>query len=389
MPRYAYADSQAPLGSDTRIFITERPRVTALDQINAVTLRSVRKTFGDFTALHDVSFDIADNEFFTLLGPSGCGKTTLLRMIAGFESTSAGTIHLYGDEIAELPPDKRPVNTVFQNYALFPHMTVTQNIAFGLQMLGWSRDDIDARVREMISMVKLEAFVARKPSQLSGGQQQRVALARAMAPRPKVLLLDEPLSALDLKLRQEMRSELKRLQRETAITFVFVTHDQEEALSMSDRVAVMSAGTVQQIGSPAEVYNKPENRFVADFIGETNLLEARADKVQGDTVTCTLPDEGTILAKTNHAVAPGQTGTLSLRPERMTLLSEKPQDDCLKGHLKDMTFLGTDTQFEIQLDNTLTLNVRHQNSDGNELQIQSGQPVYIRIAPNAARFLVS
>ncbi len=389
MPRYAYADSQAPLGSDTRIFITERPRVTALDQINAVTLRSVRKTFGDFTALHDVSFDIADNEFFTLLGPSGCGKTTLLRMIAGFESTSAGTIHLYGDEIAELPPDKRPVNTVFQNYALFPHMTVTQNIAFGLQMLGWSRDDINARVSEMISMVKLDAFVARKPSQLSGGQQQRVALARAMAPRPKVLLLDEPLSALDLKLRQEMRSELKRLQRETAITFVFVTHDQEEALSMSDRVAVMSAGTVQQIGSPAEVYNKPENRFVADFIGETNLLEARADKVQGDTVTCTLPDEGTILAKTNHAVAPGQTGTLSLRPERMTLLSEKPQDDYLKGLLKDMTFLGTDTQFEIQLDNTLTLNVRHQNSDGNELQIQSGQPVYIRIAPNAARFLVS
>ncbi|MEM7441298.1 MAG: ABC transporter ATP-binding protein, partial [Pseudomonadota bacterium] len=306
----------------------------------AVALRKVRKNFGDFTALREVSFEIGDNEFFTLLGPSGCGKTTLLRLIAGFENTSGGRIQLYGEEIEDLPPNKRPVNTVFQNYALFPHMTVTENIGFSLQMLGWSKADVDARVAEMVTMVQLDQFVARKPSQMSGGQQQRVALARAMAPRPKVLLLDEPLSALDLKLRQEMRTELKRLQRETGITFIFVTHDQEEALSMSDRVAVMSAGEVQQIGTPSDIYEYPANRFVADFIGETNLLEAEVAAVDGEELTCRLSDGEIVHATSDAPVAEGRAGTISLRPERLTLSREKPAGESLQGALVDATYLG-------------------------------------------------
>ncbi len=354
----------------------------------AVTLARVRKDFGDFTALSDVSFEIADNAFFTLLGPSGCGKTTLLRLIAGFDTPSGGTIHLYGDEIEALPPDKRPVNTVFQNYALFPHMSVAENIGFGLQMLGWSKADITTRVDEMIQMVRLEAFVARKPSQLSGGQQQRVALARAMAPRPKVLLLDEPLSALDLKLRQEMRSELKRLQRETGITFIFVTHDQEEALSMSDRIAVMSAGKLQQIGAPRDIYERPANRFVADFIGETNLLEAKITEVSEGRVTCVLEDGEVVHGTASDEVSVGQAGTLSLRPERLFLSRERPDGECLEGVLRGETYLGTDTQYEVELSDTLSLAVRYQNTGGGEAGLTTGYPVFVRLADDAARFLV-
>ena len=350
----------------------------------AIALANVRKEFGDFTALSDVSFDIADNEFFTLLGPSGCGKTTLLRLIAGFEDTTAGTIHLYGEEIEDLPPNKRPVNTVFQNYALFPHMTVAQNIAFALQMLGWSPAKTDARVSEMVAMVQLDQFVARKPSQLSGGQQQRVALARAMAPRPKVLLLDEPLSALDLKLRQEMRSELKRLQRDTGITFIFVTHDQEEALSMSDRIAVMSAGQVQQIGAAEEIYEFPANRFVADFIGETNLLEAVVDAVHETGVTCRLADGTALEATAGARVSAGQRGTLSIRPERLALVA----DGGLQGTLVAATYLGTDTALEVTLPGDLRLNLRQQTGSAAALPA-IGDPVHLRIAPGAARFLVN
>ena len=226
------------------------------------------------TALDTVSVGIRENEFFTLLGPSGCGKTTLLRLIAGFEFPTDGQILLHGEDIALLPPFKRPVNTVFQSYALFPHMTVAQNIGFGLEMLGKPRAEIDARTRDMLKLVRMEELAKRQTSQISGGQQQRVALARALAPQPKVLLLDEPLSALDYKLRKEMQIELKQLQHETGITFIFVTHDQEEALTMSDRMAVMSAGKILQVGSPRDIYDRPAERFVADFIGETNFLPA-------------------------------------------------------------------------------------------------------------------
>ncbi len=221
-----------------------------------------------------MSVSIRENEFFTLLGPSGCGKTTLLRMIAGFEYPTEGAILLHGEDIAGLPPFKRPVNTVFQSYALFPHLTVQENVAFGLEMLGRSKAEINSRVAAMLKLVRMEELAKRRTDQISGGQAQRVALARALAPGPKVLLLDEPLSALDYKLRKEMQIELKRMQHETGITFVFVTHDQEEALTMSDRIAVMSKGRVLQIGSPWDIYDKPADRFVADFIGETNFLTA-------------------------------------------------------------------------------------------------------------------
>jgi spermidine/putrescine transport system ATP-binding protein len=362
----------------------------------SVALRAVRKDFGTFTALSDVTFDIADNEFFTLLGPSGCGKTTLLRMIAGFEETTAGTIHLYGEEIENLPPDKRPVNTVFQNYALFPHMNVAENIGFSLKMLRWSAADIKARVAEMVEMVQLGAFVHRKPSQMSGGQQQRVALARAMAPRPKVLLLDEPLSALDLKLRQEMRAELKKLQRETGITFIFVTHDQEEALSMSDRIAVMSAGQLQQIGTPGEIYEHPANRFVADFIGETNLIAASVTAVDGLNVTCTLADGEVVQALANRALSVGMEGVVSLRPERLSLSETAPADalgvQSLQGVLGEAVYLGTDTQFQVQLAQTgegeLSLKVRMQNSFSQAKSFNQGDRVFVSIADGAARFLV-
>ena len=228
-------------------------------------------------ALDDVSIGIRTGEFFTLLGPSGCGKTTLLRLIAGFEMPTGGTILLDGRDITYLPPNLRPVNTVFQSYALFPHLSVADNIGFGLVMQGRPRAEVQATVARMLALVKLEALAGRKISQLSGGQQQRVALARALAPAPKVLLLDEPLSALDLKLRKEMQIELKRLQLETGITFIFVTHDQEEALTMSDRVGVMSAGKLQQVGSPKEIYTRPVNRFVASFFGETNFLAGKRE----------------------------------------------------------------------------------------------------------------
>ena len=243
----------------------------------AIDIRSVVKRYGTTTALHSVGFEIGDNEFFTLLGPSGCGKTTLLRCIAGFEDVSEGQILLFGQDIAGLEPNLRPVNTVFQQYALFPHLSVIDNVAFGLKMKGMALGPRRERAGKMLEMVHLSAFADRMPAQLSGGQQQRVALARALAPEPKVLLLDEPLSALDLKLRKEMQIELKRLQTETGITFIFVTHDQEEALSMSDRVVVMNGGIAEQVGAPFEVYNRPTTRFVATFVGTLNLFEAEAE----------------------------------------------------------------------------------------------------------------
>ena len=355
---------------------------------DAISLQGVKKDFGNFTAISSVSFDIADNEFFTLLGPSGCGKTTLLRMIAGFEATSAGKIKLYGDEIENLPPNKRPVNTVFQNYALFPHMTVTQNIGFGLQMLGWSKSEIDRRVIEMVELVKLNEFVNRKPSQLSGGQQQRVALARAMAPRPKVLLLDEPLSALDLKLRKDMRSELKKLQRDTGITFIFVTHDQEEALSMSDRIAVMSSGKVQQIGSPSEIYEDPLNRFVADFIGETNLIDATVEKINGELIICRLSSGQSLTTTTNSNVSVGQSGAISIRPESLIMSKTQFNKNDITGTLGQATYLGTDTQFEILLDQDLALAVRLQNSVLNLENFRNGDQVFVHFGDDVARFLV-
>ncbi|MFK7889690.1 MAG: ABC transporter ATP-binding protein [Granulosicoccus sp.] len=358
----------------------------------AIGIRDVRKLYSSFTALEKINLEIADNEFFTLLGPSGCGKTTLLRLIAGFEYSSAGEIYLYDEEIEQLPPHKRPVNTVFQSYSLFPHMSVAENIGFGLKMLGWPEPRRLERIQQMISMVRLDEFVHRKPSQLSGGQQQRVALARAMAPRPKVLLLDEPLSALDLKLRQQMRSELKQLQRDTGITFVFVTHDQEEALSMSDRIAVMSAGNVQQVGTPAEIYETPQTRFVADFIGETNLMAATVVDTQGSHVIVRLATGDTIAVQSPEKLIADTQGAVSIRPERLRLVDRLHEVDRLPGDIlgatfRDSVYLGTDHQYHVELANGAMLVVRAQNAQGAVDVPAPGQKVRVEIPRDAARFL--
>ena len=252
--------------------LTAAPAVTP-----EIRLDNLEKRFGDVLAVDHVSLDVGTGEFFSLLGPSGCGKTTTLRMIGGFELPTGGRILLRDRDMTREPPDKRPVNMVFQHYALFPHLTVGDNVAFGPKRKGLAKDEVRRRVGDALALVRLEAFEKRKPNQLSGGQQQRVALARALANRPDVLLLDEPLGALDLKLRRQLQIELKRIQSEVGITFVYVTHDQEEALTMSDRIAVMNAGQVEQLGTPEELYERPSTRFVADFIGTTNLLRATVE----------------------------------------------------------------------------------------------------------------
>ena len=272
-------------------------------------------------------------------------------------------------------------------------MNVAQNIGFGLKMLGWPERELKARVDEMVQTVKLQEFVHRKPAQLSGGQQQRVALARAIAPKPKVLLLDEPLSALDLKLRQQMRAELKSLQRETGITFIFVTHDQEEALTMSDRIAVMSSGELQQTGTPVEVYEKPVNRFVADFIGETNLLSATVTSVTGDTVQCALASGEIIVAETdssNNMPAAGTEGLVSLRPERLTIHTDAISNpNTIKGTLTGTTYTGTDTQYEVQLKDGTSIAIRLQNNADRNTELTPGQSVELSAADESARFLVN
>ena len=298
----------------------------------AIEVRDAVKRFGSVTALAGASLTIRDNEFFTLLGPSGCGKTTLLRLIAGFEDITEGTILLYGEELGDLPPNKRPINTVFQHYALFPHMTVAENVAFGMRRLGWSKADIEDQTARILDLVKLGDLAARRPSQLSGGQQQRVALARAMAPRPRVLLLDEPLSALDLKLRQAMRIELKQIQKDTGITFVFVTHDQEEALTMSDRIAVMSAGEIRQIGTPHEIYEAPVDRFVANFIGETNVLDVTVQRGPDGAYTCRLSNGAVFPCQaTGTPSEDGATAHVLIRPERLSFVAAKQGDRGLTG----------------------------------------------------------
>ena len=359
------------------------------DKQIAIDVRNAVKRYGDFTALKTLSLSIFDNEFFTLLGPSGCGKTTLLRMIAGFENVTEGAIHLFGEDIIALPPNKRPVNTVFQNYALFTHMTVLDNVAFGLEMRGKSKAAARRRAGEMLELVQLEPFAARKPAQLSGGQQQRVALARALAPQPRVLLLDEPLSALDLKLRKQMQIELKHLQRDTGITFIFVTHDQEEALTMSDRIAVMSAGELQQLGAARDIYERPRNTFVADFIGETNLLDVSVDRIDGGRAICHLGGGNALTCAAAEGVGVGAKVHLSVRPERL-FLSDAPTDaEALKATVRENIFVGTDISTHVDLDDGPGFIVRTSNSErGNKRIFGPGSPVYVNMEREAARLLV-
>jgi spermidine/putrescine transport system ATP-binding protein len=356
-----------------------------LTQRNAIEAKHVVKAFGQgdtaVRALDDVSVEIREGEFFTLLGPSGCGKTTLLRLIAGFEMPTDGMILLDGQDITYLPPNRRPVNTVFQSYALFPHLTVSQNIAFGLEMLGKSGAEVKSRTAEMLALVKLEAMADRKTSQLSGGQQQRVALARALAPQPKVLLLDEPLSALDLKLRQAMQIELKRLQMETGITFVFVTHDQEEALTMSDRIGVMSNGKLQQVGTPKEIYTRPKNRFVASFIGETNFLDAHAQdgKVRlasGDFVAFETTVKGDV--------------SLTIRPEQVRIVPAAEvgsEAGTIAATISNLVYFGTDTHVHLELADRSELVARVQSPATGDAGLERGTKVGVRFAPGALQIV--
>jgi spermidine/putrescine transport system ATP-binding protein len=355
---------------------------------SAIDVRGVSKVFGagdtKVAALDDVSVTIRENEFFTLLGPSGCGKTTLLRLIAGFDFPTAGQIMLHGEDIAPLPPFKRPVNTVFQNYALFPHMTVAQNIGFGLEMLGKPKPETDARVAAMLRLVQMENLAGRRTSEISGGQQQRVALARALAPQPKVLLLDEPLSALDFKLRKEMQIELKRLQHETGITFVFVTHDQEEALTMSDRIAVMSSGKILQVGGPRDIYDRPAERFVANFIGDTNFLPAKVVSAGDGMARVALPSGLEVDATLPAGFLPSGAVTVVIRPEHARMVREQ---STLNGSVENVVYSGTDTHFHVRLDQGGTFIVRQQNSRSGDIPFAVGDRAGVFVGDDVAQAL--
>ncbi|WP_376792129.1 ABC transporter ATP-binding protein [Thermoflexus sp.] len=357
----------------------------------AVELRNVSKHFGEVEAVHQVSLQIRDGEFFSLLGPSGCGKTTTLRMIAGFERPTEGEIYIKGERMNDVPPFHRPVNTVFQHYALFPHMTVFENVAFGLEMKRLPRDEIRRRVEEALRLVRLTGLENRYPRQLSGGQQQRVALARALVNRPAVLLLDEPLGALDLKLRKEMQLELKTLQHQVGITFIYVTHDQEEAMTMSDRIAVMNQGRVLQVGTPVEIYEHPATRFVADFIGETNFLEGRVEAVAEGMVQVGV--EGlAILAAPVRGVHHGQVVTVAIRPERIRLCAEEPGDTPNRylGVIEEVIYIGTDTLFRVRVGERLELRVRMQNQDGSASvhRYHAGAAIWVAWSPESTRVLM-
>ncbi|MBK1622889.1 ABC transporter ATP-binding protein [Afifella marina] len=322
-----------------------------------IEFRNVTKRFGDFTAVDNQSITVYEREFYALLGPSGCGKTTLLRMLAGFEEPSEGEIFLDGRPLTGVPPHKRPVNMMFQSYALFPHMNVADNIAFGLKQEGMAKADIAVRVEEMLRLVKLQDFARRKPAQLSGGQQQRVALARALAKRPKVLLLDEPLGALDKKLREETQFELTDLQESLGLTFLIVTHDQEEAMTMADRIAVMDHGRVIQVATPAVIYEAPASRYIADFVGDVNIFEGRIAHLENGGLTMTTAAGFTVeVAEMPQGVARPQAGEtiwFAIRPEKMVISHERPPNattNVIEGEVWDIGYLGDVSIYNIKLD---------------------------------------
>lgn len=342
-----------------------------------LSLRELSKHFSGKTVLDALDLDILDGEFITLLGPSGCGKTTLLRLIAGFEHPDAGTITLDGTDLTQVPPEHRPLNTVFQHYALFPHMSVFDNVAYGLKMEKRPKDEIRQRVDEVLAMVQLQDFARRKPHQLSGGQQQRVAIARAVVKRPRLLLLDEPLSALDYKLRRTMQVELKRLQRELGITFVFVTHDQEEALSMSDRVVVLKGGLVQQLGTPREVYERPANLFTAGFVGETNLFPGRVLSQDDDSISVDVLGFRRKLRRPGFVVQEGQPVHVLLRPEDIRVL-DPDGDQGVAGKIVERNYKGSTLDSVIHLeDGTEVLASEFFDEDDPMFDYRLGEPVRV------------
>jgi spermidine/putrescine transport system ATP-binding protein len=366
----------------------ERPDGGSATEHPAIELVGVHKEFlshGDRVhAVRRMDLAIRRGEFFSLLGPSGCGKTTTMRMIAGFEEPSAGTVFLDGRDVTGVSPNKRDVNMVFQSYALFPHLTTYQNVAFGLERKKVNKSEIRRRVTEIMEIVSLTGMEKRAPREMSGGQQQRVALARALVNRPRALLLDEPLGALDLKLRQQMQVELKRIQREVGITFVYVTHDQGEALTMSDRIAVMQAGVIEQLGSPREIYERPATRFVAGFIGTSNLISGRADRVDGNRALISYGDEGRVIVPMPRAVAPGDAIEVSVRPEKIDLhRGARPVTDgsVLAGVVTEVVYHGTSTNYTVTTAAGPEFVVFDQNATTADDLAERGDRVFLTWAP--------
>ena len=334
------------------------PQTDAAADIPLLRIEAVVKKFGGFRAVDRLSLDIRAGEFFALLGPSGCGKTTLLRMLAGFETPDEGRILLDGRDIAQVLPHQRPVNMMFQNYALFPHLTVRDNIGFGLKRAGMPRSQIDARVAELVALVKLEGLEKRKPDQLSGGQKQRVALARSLARRPQVLLLDEPLAALDKKLRESTQLELMELQRRLGMTFVIVTHDQEEAMTVADRIGVMDQGRLEQVATPRDLYEAPSSRWVAEFVGDVNIFEGQLESREASRLMISTKDAGTIaVAEPRHSIGKAIV-CVAIRPEKVKLSRRGPVSDALNAHainrlegiVTDVSYLGGVTSYKVKLD---------------------------------------
>jgi spermidine/putrescine transport system ATP-binding protein len=355
----------------------------------AISLEGVRKRFGDVEAVREMTAELREGEFFTMLGPSGCGKTTTLRMIAGFEQPDEGRILLRGDDVTDVPPNLRNVNMVFQHYALFPHMSIYDNVAFGLKLKKLGKSETKDRVSELLRIVELEGYEKRRPSQLSGGQQQRVALARALVNRPAALLLDEPLGALDVKLRKQLQLELKRIQEELGTTFVYVTHDQEEALAMSDRIAVMNGGLVEQVGSPREIYERPRTAFVADFIGSLNAVDFRVDSVDGDLAVMRAPQGGRLVVSATRETRPGTSVKVAVRPERIRIEAANgraPEGGSrVDGTIAQVVYLGSLTQFHV--DTECGRIVSHRMNDEASAGLGEGRRVTLTWAPEHSAVL--
>ena len=388
----ALAGTEPTAGPGPAVSATDSARARAAAQerasLPAIELSGVVKEFrarGEVVvAVAGIDLEIAEGEFFSLLGPSGCGKTTTMRMVAGFEEPTEGAIRLHGRDVTGVPPNKRDVNMVFQSYALFPHMNVFENVAFGLRRKAVAKPEITRRVGEMLDIVDMAGRSERRPRELSGGQQQRVALARALVNNPRALLLDEPLGALDLKLRQAMQVELKRIQREVGITFVYVTHDQGEALTMSDRIAVMDDGKVEQLGTPREIYEHPRTRFVAGFIGTSNLLTGTVTRMDGDRAVIELgPGERIIVPVQDRVVSEGTRLELTVRPEKIDLATGQPAGEgcALRGTVTEVVYLGTSTNFSVSTTAGSDMVVFQQNSASAASVAARGDNVWLSWQP--------
>ena len=348
---------------------------------NMVKLSGIVKCFGELEVVKGINLDIKKGEFLTLLGPSGCGKTTTLRMIAGFEDPTEGKIFIDGKDVSSKHPYERDVNTVFQSYALFPHMNLFNNIAFGLKIKKLPKAEIEKKVSKVLQLVKLEGYESRFPSQLSGGQKQRIAMARAIVNNPKVLLLDEPLGALDLKLRKAMQYELKHLQRKLGITFIYVTHDQEEALTMSDRIAIMNGGVIEQIGLPEEIYERPETKFVADFIGETNMFDGEIDSIDGEEACLTIEDGEKILVKSEKLkkgkMQIGDSVLITIRPEKLKLsLKKEASKNNIEAMIKERIYVGSTNKTVVTLENGRELVVNEPITSNNSFT-NTGDKIFV------------